>query len=490
MNEGIRIHMVSLGCARNLVDSEVLLGHVLQEGLQIVEQPELADVVVINTCGFIDAAKEESVDAILSATKLKGTGNLKGVVAVGCLAQRYGEELAAEIPEVDAVLGISDYSGIPALARRIVNGSDRRYVATIDGGAPKAPRTDVGRHLLTPKSFAYLRISEGCNHKCTFCAIPSMRGRNVSKPLEVLVEEAQALAEQGIKELVIVAEDTTAYGIDSHRERRLHRLLEQLCRIDGIEWVRLMYAYPHTVRSELTSVMRGEPKIVPYLDIPIQHISDNMLRAMKRGVSAEQVEGILWRLRDEVPGIAVRTTLITGFPGETEADFEEMHSLVERFRFERMGVFTYSLEEGTPSFEMPNKVPEEVAEERRHQLMTLQREITMQAQRDRVGQEVDVLIDGRMDDYVVGRTKFDAPEVDCVVKLPAFQALRAGDMVRAKITAAEEYDLSGHALGSEAGSSEAGSSEAGNGEVGGEGTPASDASTAPDRGSSQATETP
>ena len=362
MNEAIRVSMVSLGCARNLVDSEVLLGHVVEEGLQVVSDAEDADVVVVNTCGFIDTAKQESIDTILSVAALKEEANLKGVIAVGCLAERYGEQLKEQIPELDGVFGLSDYSGVPSVVRKIVNGSERRWTATVDGGKPKGPRSDTKRCLLTPTSFAYLRISEGCDHTCTFCAIPSMRGRNRSKPIPVLVEEAESLAAAGVKELVVVAEDSTHYGMDSERKRLIHVLLERLAEVGGIEWVRLMYAYPHTVLPELTTFLREHPKAVKYLDIPIQHISSPMLRAMKRGVKSEQVRGILDRLREEVPGIAVRSTLITGFPGETEADFEALRALVSDYRFERLGVFPYSREEDTPAHDLPDQVPVDVAE--------------------------------------------------------------------------------------------------------------------------------
>ena len=292
MNEAIRVSMISLGCARNLVDSEVLLGHVVEEGLQVVKEAEDADVVVVNTCGFIESAKQESIDTILSVARLKKEGNLKGVIAVGCLAQRYGDELRKSVPELDAVFGLSDYSGVPAVVRRIVNGSSKRWVAPVDGGKPKGPRSDTKRFLLTPKSFAYLRISEGCDHTCTFCAIPKMRGKNRSKPIDVLVEEAQSLAAAGIKELVVVAEDSTAYGLDTTRKRQIHVLLDKLGEVEGIEWIRLMYAYPHTVAPELTTFLREHKKAVKYLDIPIQHISSPMLKAMKRGVSGQQRWGL------------------------------------------------------------------------------------------------------------------------------------------------------------------------------------------------------
>jgi ribosomal protein S12 methylthiotransferase len=442
VNEDIRVAVISLGCARNLVDSEVLLGHAAEEGLAVVREPEDADVVVVNTCGFIEAAKQESIDTILEACQLKGETRVKGVIAVGCLAQRYAQDLGAQIPELDAVFGISDYSGVPGVVRQIVNGSARRYVATVDGGRPKSARSDVGRVLLTPKSYAYLRISEGCDHTCSFCAIPMMRGRNRSKPLEVLVEEAERLAAQGVKELVVVAEDSTAWGLDTHRERRIHLLLRALAEVQGIAWIRLMYAYPHTVREELTTVMREVGKIVPYLDIPVQHVSGPMLRAMRRGVSSEQVRGILTRLRAEVPGIAVRTTFISGFPGETDADHAELRDFVAEYRFERMGVFTWSREEGTPAFDLPDQVPAALAEERRAELMSLQKRIVAERNEGLVGRRLEVMVDGIAEDgaSVVGRTTADAPEVDCLVHLPLGSA-SAGDLVLVHVEAADGYDL-------------------------------------------------
>ncbi len=442
MNEAIRVSLISLGCARNLVDSEVLLGHAVQEGFLVTQDPEDADVAVVNTCGFVEDAKQESIDTILSLCQLKREGVLKGVLAVGCLAQRYGEELSAEMEEVDAFLGISDYTGVPGVIRKIVNGTQKRFVPSLDGGQPKTARSDQNRLLLTPSSYAYLRISEGCDHTCTFCAIPSMRGRNRSKPIDVLVEEARGLASSGIKELVVVAEDSTAYGLDLDRKRQIHLLLEALGEVSGIEWIRLMYAYPHTVRPELTQVMREHPKVLPYLDIPIQHISSPMLKAMKRGVSSQQVQDILHRLRQEVPGIAVRTTMIVGFPGETDADFQELYSFVKEYGFERMGAFAYSQEDSTPAFDMPDQVPAEVAQARQAELMTLQKEILDQHNQALVGQSLSVLVDGRAPEGngFVGRTQSDAPEIDCVVQLPDGD-LHSGDLCMARITGVNDYDL-------------------------------------------------
>ena len=451
MNEAIRVCLISLGCARNLVDSEVILGHAVEQGFLVTQNPEDADVAVINTCGFIEQAKQESIDTILSVCRLKEEGQLKGVIAVGCLTQRYGEDLRASMPEVDAVLGISDYSGVAGIVRELVNGSKRRWSSTVDGGKPKTARSDTNRVLLTPKSFSYLRISEGCDHTCTFCAIPSMRGRNRSKPMDVLVEETQNLASAGVKEIVVVAEDSTAYGLDLFRKRKLAELLEKIGAVDGIEWIRVMYAYPHTVDKELTRVLREHDKLVPYLDIPIQHISSPMLRAMKRGVSSEQVADILWRLRDEVPGIAVRSTYIVGFPGETDADFDALLDFTEKYRFERLGVFTYSTEDGTPAAGLPDAVPEEVATERQARLMAAQKLILDAHNAARVGQTLRVLVDGREDKTrCVGRTVADAPEIDCRVLVRSEssregEGLVAGEFADVRITGVEGYDLVGTA---------------------------------------------
>ena len=445
MNEAIRVAMISLGCARNLVDSEVLLGHAVEQGFLIARDPKDADVVVVNTCGFVESAKQESIDTILEVCKLKEKGSLKGVVAVGCLVQRYAEELQKELPEVDALFTISDYSNVPAVIRKIVNGSERRWVPTVDGGKPKTAKSDQLRVLLTPKSYAYLRISEGCDHTCTFCAIPKMRGRNRSKPMEILVKETANLAAQGVKEIVVVAEDSTHYGLDIYKKRVLHELVAQIAAVNGVEWVRIMYAYPHTVSADLTRVMRENAKVVPYLDIPIQHVSGPMLKAMKRGVSREQVAEILWRLREEVPGIVVRSTLISGFPGETEHDHAEVLDFVEKYKFERLGVFTYSPEEGTPAVDLPNHVSPKVAEKRRGEIMMLQQKIMREGNEKLVGTTQQVLVDGLSEDGKswVARTKGDAPEIDAIVRLDlaSKKKLQSGDLLDVTISSVLGYDL-------------------------------------------------
>ena len=456
MQEGIRVSLISLGCPKNLVDSEVLLGHAARDGLLIAHDPEVADVAIVNTCGFIDSAKEESIQTILEIARLKEEGDLKGLIVVGCLSERYGQERQAELPEVDAILGLSDYSRIPAMIRHLARGSTEPWVPDTRGGNRKDAESDKVRLLMTPRSFAYLRIGEGCDHTCTFCAIPAIRGKQRSKPIETLVEEARGLAQGGVRELVLVAEDSTAYGMDwGSKKRMLPELLQALGEVEGIEWIRVLYAYPHTVLPAMTEQLRNNPKVLPYLDIPIQHISGPMLKAMKRGVRSEQVRGILDRLRQEVPGIAVRSTYIVGFPGETEEDFEALLELTRDYGFERLGVFPYSKEEGTPAFDLGDEVPAEVAQERMARIMEVGKETIRRRNDSLLGQEIEVLVDGAVDlDAEVGallagyegpvslaRTYADAPEIDC--KLYLHGEAPSGSFVRARITSVADYDLVG-----------------------------------------------
>lgn len=463
MEEGIRVSLISLGCPKNLVDSEVLLGHAAREGLLVARDPVDADVAVVNTCGFIDSAKEESIQTILEIARLKEDAQLKGLIVVGCLSERYGQELQKELPEVDAILGLSDYSRVPALIRHLARGGDDAWVPDTRGGQTKDAESDKVRLLMTPRSFAYLRIGEGCDHSCTFCAIPAIRGKQRSKPIEVLVEEASGLAKGGVRELVLVAEDSTAYGMDwADKKRMLPELLQALGEVEGIEWIRVLYAYPHTVLPAMTQQLRDNPKVLPYLDIPIQHIAGPMLKAMKRGVRSEQVRGILDRLREEVPGIAVRSTYIVGFPGETEEDFEALLELTKDYGFERLGVFPYSREEETPAFELGEGVPPEIAEERMARIMEVSKERIRERNEGLIGQVMEVLVDGTLspqedpdaahtgvlDGYEgpvsVARTYADAPEIDC--KLYLRGEAPSGTFVRARIDSVADYDLVGEIL--------------------------------------------
>ena len=447
MSDPIRVSMVSLGCPKNLVDSEVILGRSVGEGFLVAEDPRDADVVVVNTCGFLELARQESLSTIRDMVALKESGEVRGVVVAGCLPGRIGEEAVRKaVPGVDAVVAISDWSGMPALLRKVVHKNPRKYLPRMRGGEQKSADTDRVRLLMTPRSYAYLRIGEGCDHTCTFCSIPLIRGKHTSKPIDVLVEEARGIAAGGVKELILVAEDATDFGMDRDRRRRLHELLEALSRVDGIEWIRVLYAYPHTVGAELTTVMRENKKVVKYLDIPIQHVAAPMLKAMKRGVSGEQVRRILDRLRAEVPGIAVRTTVIVGFPGETDADFDELLRFVRDYRFERLGAFPYSLEPGTPSFDLPGRVGEDVVRARLDAVMDAQRAVIEARNRSLVGTIQRVLVDGWAEAQegaagrTVGRTFADAPEIDCNVFLPG-RALRSGEFVEARVTGVEGFDL-------------------------------------------------
>ncbi len=456
--EGVKVCLVSLGCPKNLVDSEVLLGAAAEDGILVARDPEDADVAIINTCGFIDSAKEESIQTILEIAKLKAEGGLKGLVVVGCLSQRYGDELRRDLPEVDAILGLSDYSKVPALIKHLAKGGDARFVMDTRGGKAKTKDSDRRRLLLTPKSYAYLRIGEGCDHSCSFCAIPLIRGKQRSKPIEVLVEEAEGLAAGGVRELVLVAEDSTAYGMDwADNKRMLAPLLEALGQVEGIEWIRILYAYPHTVRPAITQQLRENPKVVPYIDIPIQHISSPMLQAMKRGVSSAQVRKILERLRDEVPGIAIRTTFIVGFPGETQQDFEELLQLTREFRFERLGVFPFSREEGTSSYGLKGDVDPALVQDRIQAIMEASRLVIEERNQALRGDRMKILIDGSLEgDRLerlgwshgsVGRSFADAPEIDCEVYFQ--ETLPSGAFIDGEIVGSSGYDLLARSLSSD-----------------------------------------
>ena len=423
-----KINIVTLGCAKNIVDSEHLAGQ-LGDGWEVVYDSDSTDakVVVINTCGFIGDAKEESINTILRFAAAREAGDIDHLFVMGCLSERYRDELRAEIPEVDEFFGVNNLADI----LRTVG---ERYRNELRGE----------RRLTTPAHYAYLKISEGCNWGCGYCAIPLIRGKHVSVPFEELIDEATALARKGVRELIVIAQDTTYYGLDLYGKRRLGELLRALCRIDGIEWARLHYAYPAHFPQDVIEAMRDEPKICKYLDIPLQHISDRMLRSMRRGLDKAETIRLVEDLRREIPDIALRTTLLVGYPGETEADFQELMEFVAATKFDRLGVFPYSEEEGTYSArELTDDVPQEVKEARADAIMELQRDIARGGNERLVGTTQRVIIDRRDDDFWVGRTQYDSPEVDQEVLIPAVETLRPGEFATVRIVSADDYDLQG-----------------------------------------------
>ena len=440
----MNVLFISLGCDKNLVDSEVMIGLLAVRGYQMTDDETRADVIVINTCCFIHDAKEESIQTILEMAEYKKTGTLKALIVTGCLAQRYQEEILEEIPEVDEVLGTTSYDKIVEAIEEALEGRGGVRIEDIDA----LPLPDTKRLVTTGGHFAYLKIAEGCDKHCTYCIIPKIRGNYRSVPMERLVKEARDLAEDGVKELILVAQETTIYGTDLYGEKSLHRLLRELCKIDGIRWIRILYCYPEEIDDDLIQVMKEEPKICHYLDLPIQHASTEILRRMGRRTSREDLEEIIGKLRREIPDIAIRTTLITGFPGETKEQHEELMDFVDQMEFDRLGVFTYSPEEGTPAAGMEGQVPEEVKEDRQAELMELQQEIAFDLAEDMIGREVLVMIEGKVADenVYVGRTYKDAPNVDGLIFVNTDEELMSGDLARVKVTGAAEYDLIGELM--------------------------------------------
>ena len=440
----MNVLFISLGCDKNLVDSEVMIGLLADRGYQMTDDETRADVIVINTCCFIHDAKEESIQTILEMAEYKKTGTLKALIVTGCLAQRYQEEILEEIPEVDEVLGTTSYDKIVEAIEEALEGRGGVRIEDIDA----LPLPDTKRLVTTGGHFAYLKIAEGCDKHCTYCIIPKIRGNYRSVPMERLVKEARDLAEDGVKELILVAQETTIYGTDLYGEKSLHRLLRELCKIDGIRWIRILYCYPEEIDDDLIQVMKEEPKICHYLDLPIQHASTEILRRMGRRTSREDLEEIIGKLRREIPDIAIRTTLITGFPGETKEQHEELMDFVDQMEFDRLGVFTYSPEEGTPAAQMEDQIPEEVKEDRQAELMELQQEIAFDLAEDMIGREVLVMIEGKVADEnaYVGRTYKDAPNVDGLIFVNTDEELMSGDLARVKVTGAAEYDLIGELM--------------------------------------------
>ena len=440
----MNILFVSLGCDKNLVDTEVMLGLLASRGHQMVDSEEIADVIVINTCCFIHDAKEESIQTILEMAEYKKAGSCKALIVTGCLAQRYKQEIIDEIEEVDAVLGTTSYDKIVEAIDEALAGHTSVEMTDIDA----LPLVESKRLVTTGGHFAYLKIAEGCDKHCTYCIIPKIRGNFRSVPIERLLKEAEDLVAQGVKEIILVAQETTLYGKDLYGEKSLHKLLRELCKISGLRWIRILYCYPEEITDELIQVIKEEDKICNYLDLPIQHASDGILKRMGRRTSKEQLVEIIGKLRKEIPDIAIRTTLITGFPGETQEQHEELMEFVDEMEFDRLGVFTYSPEEDTPAAEMPDQIPEDVKEDRQAELMELQQEIAFDLAEEMIGREVLVMIEGKVADEhaYVGRTYKDAPNVDGLIFVESEEELMSGDFARVRITGALEYDLMGEII--------------------------------------------
>ena len=436
-----KVLFISLGCDKNLVDSEMMLGMLAESGYEFTDDEREADIVVINTCCFIGDAKEESINTILEMAELKQSGDIEMLIVTGCLAERYREEIQTEIPEVDAVLGTTAIDEVVKTMNNVSRGIKENCYKSLE----VKPLTGVKRVVTTGGHYAYLKIAEGCDKHCTYCIIPKVRGNYRSVPMEHLVLEARELAEQGVKELILVAQETTVYGTDLYGHKALSELLRELCKINGIYWIRILYCYPEEIDDELIQVMREEKKICHYLDLPVQHASDSILQRMGRKTDSRKLEAIIEKLRREIPDICLRTTLITGFPGESEAEHEELLSFVERMKFDRLGVFTYSQEEDTPAADMPEQIPEEIKAERQGQLMELQQEIAFEAAQEMVGRVVTAMIEGKVADEnaYVARTYKDAPNVDGFLFINTDREMMTGDFVRVKVTASYEYDLIG-----------------------------------------------
>jgi ribosomal protein S12 methylthiotransferase len=449
-----KIGFISLGCPKNLVDSEVMMGQLRQKGYEITSDASEAETLVVNTCGFIDAAKQESIDAILEAARLKTEGVCRRVVVAGCLVERYRDELKAELPEIDAFIGTNQINDITTVCDDKVNTRSLPVLPLGNQSATYLYDESTPRMLATPAHFAYVKIAEGCDRPCAFCFIPQMRGHFRSRRFGSVVAEARALAAQGVKELILVAQDSSRYGEDLGEPDALAQLMRELCRLDGIEWVRVMYTYPTHISDQFLDALAEEPKAVKYLDMPLQHASANVLKLMRRGGTRASLERLIAKVRKRVPGVAVRTTFITGFPGETEEDFAELLGFIRAVKFERVGVFTYSDEEGTPAFNLPDKVAPKVAKQRQARLMKEQARISLKKNRARVGETVRVLFEGpskESDLLWQGRTETQAPDIDgCVLinDAPENCAVEPGDFVNVLITEAQQYDLVGEIVSS------------------------------------------
>ena len=440
----MKILFISLGCDKNLVDTEVMLGMLASRGYEMTNDEQEADIIVINTCCFIHDAKEESIQNILEMAEYKKNGSAKALIVTGCMAERYRQEILDEIPEVDEVLGTTAYDRILDAVDAALAGQHEVMTADLDA----LPLPETKRLVTTGGHFAYLKIAEGCDKHCTYCIIPKIRGNFRSVPMERLLKEAQDLAEQGVKELILVAQETTLYGKDLYGEKSLPKLLRELCKISGIRWIRILYCYPDEITDELIQVMKEEPKICHYLDLPIQHANDTILKRMGRRTSKQELIDIVQKLRKEIPDICLRTTLITGFPGETQEQHEEVMEFIDTLEFDRLGAFTYSPEEDTPAATFEDQIDEEVKEDRQADIMELQQEIAFDKAEDMIGREVLVMIEGKVADEnaYVGRTYRDAPNVDGLIFINTDVELISGDFAKVKVTGALDYDLIGELM--------------------------------------------
>ena len=440
----MNILFVSLGCDKNLVDSEVMLGLIRDRGYSLTNDESKADIAIVNTCSFIHDAQQESVNTILEMAQLKQTGCLKVLIVTGCLAQRFQKDILEEIPEVDAIVGTTSYDEIVSVIDKALEGEKIESFKSID----YLPQNHTERVITTGGYFSYLKIAEGCDKHCSYCIIPSLRGNYRSVPMAEILEDAKSLAARGVKELNIVAQETTMYGKDLYGKKTFHILLKELCKIDGIEWIRILYCYPEEIYDELIETIKTEPKICHYLDVPIQHASDAILKRMGRRTDRAQLMEVVAKLRKEIPDIALRTTLITGFPGETEDDHETLKSFVREMKFDRLGVFTYSPEEGTPAAGFAGQIDEAVKEERRDELMAIQQEIAFECTEKMVGQRVFVMIEGKIPEegVYIGRTYKDAPNVDGYIFVRAPWEMMSGDIVPVLITGSNDYDLIGDVI--------------------------------------------
>ncbi len=448
----MKILYISLGCDKNLVDSEVMLALIKNRGYQLTNDEDQAELIIINTCCFINDAKEESINTILEMAQYKELGKCKGLIVTGCLAQRYKEEIFNEIPEVNAIVGTSSYDEITKVIDEVLDGKKSILIKDPQHNAD----TSGGRVNTTGGYYSYLKIAEGCDKRCTYCIIPKVRGNYRSVPMEKLIEEARTLAANGVGELILVAQETTLYGLDLYGEKSLPKLLRELCKIEDLQWIRVLYAYPEEITDELIQVIKEEDKICNYIDIPIQHASNNILRKMGRRTNKEELIEIISKLRSNIPDIAIRTTLISGFPGETESDHKELLEFVNDMRFSRLGVFTYSKEEDTPAAIMDNQIDEEIKEQRRDQIMALQQNIAFEESNKMIGRKLRVIIEGKIPqeealdysssqakDVYIGRTYKDAPEVDGYIFVPSEAEIISGDFLDVEVTGARGYDLIG-----------------------------------------------